>query len=627
MSAIDEPATANRTRWPKLALAAVSVRTWIWIAVGIVGSGICIFLRSRVPFSLGLPSGQDARLFVRQATGLSRGHWLGPFDSLILAKGPSYPAFVATMYRLHVSLPVGDELMWLLAACSLAACVWVATRNLALSVIVYLVVAFDPASFSGYHDVVIRDGWYQSVSLLFVCMCFLAVRAGVNGARFVVVLALSLLAGLCGAAFWLCREEGAWVLPAVAVIVLGLPAARLLRRYLQRHEFAISRKDLRRRAGCVALAVLTLGLAFYLPIFAVMQANKSHYGVALSNDMTTGQFARAFSDWTRVKAGPARRDVPVNREQRQAVYEISSAARQLRASIESPRNPWMRFSCGSHRSADCDLSGAFTVWAMRDAALASGNFVSEPQFQAFFGQVARDIESSCSDSLLRCKAKLPVLVQPIQQAHAGTLLQAMQVSASRVFWSRRLYALPVRAQVLRPALRAEAAAVIRGFPSQARAIEQMNTFRAHIWPYQILIRVYQVLLPALVLLAIVAVIADVALRRSRASVLTVLGIALLVGAISRIFVFALVTVTQYSSAGDIRYQLPSHALLLSFAVIGTVIAGRVVSARWPLQVERAATSRFGALLTGRRGVGVASQTVDGIDGPQGEPVANPNRPS
>jgi hypothetical protein len=620
VTAIDGVATAKRSRWPHLELPAVSVRSWIWVAVAVAGSGICIFLRSRVPFSLGVPSSQDARLFVRQATALSRGHWLGSFDSLILAKGPSYPAFMAMMYRWHVSLPLGDELMWLIAALSVGACVWAVTRRLAVSVLVYLVVAFDPATFSGYHDVVIRDGWYQSVSLLFVCLCFLAVRAAVTGAGALAVVVSSLLAGLSGAVFWLCREEGAWVLPAVGILVLGLPAARLIRScsYLQRHETTITRKAALRRSGYVALAVLTLALGFYLPVVAVMQANKSHYGVALSNDMTNGQFARAYSDWTRVKAGTARRDVPLNRAQRAAVYEISPAARQLRASIESPRNPWMRyrFSCGRRRSVACDLSGAFTVWAMRDAAVASGNFVSEPRFQAFFGQVARDIESACNDGLLRCDAKLPTLLQPIQQAPTGALLDAMKASAANVFWSKGLYTLPLRAQILKPTVRAEAAAVIRGFPSQTRALQQMNSFRAHLWPYRILIRIYRVLLPALVLLAIVAVIADLSIRRSRASVLTVLGIGLLVGAISRMFVFALVSVTQYASATGARYQLPTHAFVLGLAVIGAVVAGQLVGARWPGHVEWAATTRIGGLLTGRRRVDSGSGTVDASDGVQ-----------
>ena len=51
----------------------------------------------------------DDRLYLRTASYLAQGRWLGPFDQFTLLKGPAYPAFVAAMYRSGVPLKVGDN--------------------------------------------------------------------------------------------------------------------------------------------------------------------------------------------------------------------------------------------------------------------------------------------------------------------------------------------------------------------------------------------------------------------------------------------------------------------------------------------------------------------------------------
>ena len=130
----------------------------ICLTVGVVATIVSVLLRRHVPITL-VNSGYDDGLFVRQATHLSTGQWLGSFDNLTLAKGSAYPAFIASMHALHVPLKVGEQLTFLLAAACLAACVWVVTRRLAAATAVYAVLALDPASFGVVASRVLRDSW------------------------------------------------------------------------------------------------------------------------------------------------------------------------------------------------------------------------------------------------------------------------------------------------------------------------------------------------------------------------------------------------------------------------------------------------------------------------------------
>lgn len=108
----------------------------------------------------------------------------------------------------------------------MAGCIWQVTRRWRPAVAAYAVIALNPMSFGVANTAVLRDGWAASLALLFIASTFLAVHAAVSRTPIVWLVGFGLLAGLSGAAFWLCREEGPSIIPSIAVIVVGLPALR-----------------------------------------------------------------------------------------------------------------------------------------------------------------------------------------------------------------------------------------------------------------------------------------------------------------------------------------------------------------------------------------------------------------
>ena len=150
-------------RWSTLA--------WVTL-VGIV-SLLSVLMRWRVPVTTGASLADDA-LYARLAGYLIHGQWLGPFDQFTLLKRPAYPVFIALMYRWVIPLKVGEQMTYLLAAAAVAGCVWVVTLRRALAMVAYVVLALDPVNFNIHSSRVTRDGWYSSLSMLFVATFFLA---------------------------------------------------------------------------------------------------------------------------------------------------------------------------------------------------------------------------------------------------------------------------------------------------------------------------------------------------------------------------------------------------------------------------------------------------------------------
>jgi hypothetical protein len=533
-------------------------------------SVLSLQLRRHVPIT---PYGGrvDDFLFVRGAAFFARGEWLGPFDQLTLAKGPGYPVFIALMYKFHVALKVGEHLTYLFAVTSLAGCAWVVTRRTAVALVAFIVLALDPVNFSTYNSQIIRDGWYASLSTLFVATFFLAIYGAATHVRLPWAIALSLLAGVSGGAFWLGRDEGAWIVPTVLLVTLGLPFCLLVQWWYVKPRTRPERSRVLRRLGRLALVFVIVGTALIAPIAAVTTENSRYYGAALTNDLVSGQFARAYADWTRVRAGTPSVSTPLVRSQREAVYRVSSAARQLEPYLENHSNRWFRASCRILKPCG-ELAGNLVIWALRDAAANAGHFRSGSGAQKFFGELDAQIQSACARARLSCTARLPTELQSLQRVSAGRVFTYLSRWARMTIASTGFFDPPIELRLLGPDKWALYAQIVRGLPvSQRAAVDQLKRFTANTWPYRILSRVYRLLLPCLLTLGAIGFVLPIVRPRWPQAALSVLSAAFVVGALSRLLFVALLDTTQFPTVGlDIRLLLPTHAFLMAFGVVGAI---------------------------------------------------------
>jgi hypothetical protein len=422
----------------------------------------------------------------------------------------------------------------------------------------------------------LRDSWYASLSLLFLASLFLAVYGAVKRVRIVWVVLAGVIAGVSGAAFWLCREEGTWIFPSAIVIALGLPLYGLASWWRTTPDRRADRKRLARRGGRVGIIMAVIGIALLGPIVYVSAENQSHYGATLVSDVASGEFPRAYADWSTVRAGKLRPLIPISREQRDAVYRVSSAARELQPYLEDPQNPW----CGGTKH--CDIPGAFMGFALRDAATSAGHFHSEREVQSFFGRLAQQIHMACETGRLTCTPRLPASLQPLQRVSWHPLLNSFAGSFGSVILSTNFFTLPNTAPNRLQAVRDETRAVVSRIPAtQAAAVVQIRKFSEHTWPYDLLGAVYQPLLPLLLVLALAGVAFGLRGPRRPRFPLVILCGAFAVGVLSRLVLLAIVDTTEFTTRGINlpRLQLPTRALLLGFAVVGTSQLVEVARAR------------------------------------------------
>lgn len=571
-------------RWRQRAIAAG--------LVGAVSAGL-LFLRYHVPIPIALSSVDD-ELFLRTAQSITRGNWLGRFDQLTLVKGSGYSFFIAFCHSVGLPLKIGEQLTYLLAGACIAGCVALLTRRLWPPTVAYMVFVANPAHLSQPAAEILRDDWWGACATIFIAASFIAAHCAVARCSAWLIAPPAVLAGAAGAVMWLTREESITVVPAVAVIIIGLvflgvprgdDIARLRSRWVT--------------ATRVALSLVLLGATFVIPVNAVSQKNQTQYGVDLTTDFASGTFPRAYADWTRVENGAQSPDNPYNpipRLSRRAVYAISPAARELRPYLEDPRSPWNMLSCDY--TDRCDGPGLFMTWAIRDAAAAARQFGSAPRAQIYFAGLSEEIDAACQSGALVCAPRLPSSVQPLTRASMGAYASSVAsmlvtVGLGRQMYTQRLHPVTAPDEKWR-----EVSALVGGVPSSRAGAEAAQTwFRDHRWLYQPLIALYAVGLPVLLLAVLVGIGLSVrtssnpSIRMARWLTLG-FGIAVL----ARIAALALLDAADYPS--DVtRYHLATQSFLVGFMIAG----GTAVYLSWGHTTQsRPRLSRLSVAVLGRR---------------------------
>ena len=180
-----------------------------------------LWLRAAVPvFAIG-SAARDDRLFVRLAYHLGAGLWLGPYDQLTLAKGTAYPVFILAAFATRIPLKLAEQGLYLAASGVAAWLVARLTGSRVLPILLFGCLAFNPALWTTHLARVIREGTYVGLSLAVVMLAavLLLTRRSALTARAHV--AVMVMLGVVGAVFWLTREEGVWIVPTLAFLVVA----------------------------------------------------------------------------------------------------------------------------------------------------------------------------------------------------------------------------------------------------------------------------------------------------------------------------------------------------------------------------------------------------------------------
>lgn len=310
------------------------------------------------------------------------GYWFGdePYSPTSFIKEPVYPLFVALCYRLGLPLRLATEVVYLAAAGFLASALAYRQAPAWIGLLVFAACALHPLSHVTFRRAT-ADALYVSLLLAALGALLLQhkLRGESGGWR------RGLLSGALLGLLWNTRPERPLVLVLV-LFFLVVSAAVVWRRGPTRR--AAVRTWLGEWAPAVGM-LATLALA-------VLTANYLRWGIFATTEQSTPGFNAAYRALVGIRQEQPIHGVPVTRESRQLAAAVSPSYRQVEHYLQ--QSWWLDVVQENYPDTPLgEYVTSFYNWALRDAAKAAGQYTSGPASEAFFYQVAAELDAAAAE--------------------------------------------------------------------------------------------------------------------------------------------------------------------------------------------------------------------------------------
>lgn len=538
---------------------AVVPGPWTWAALVAV-SVLFLVVAMHTPVGVLGNALHDDGLFIHHALSILDGHWLGPYDQLTLAKGPGYALLLVVGHLSGLSVTLLHALLYLFGVLCVSLAFARLTEATAMPLLLCAVLLLHPAALPLR---VIRDSVYGSQILLLCGVSIVLLLDGGRG-RFRPLLAFG--TGLLFGWIWLTREEGLWLIPGLALMVLG--AGWLYRRH------AGSTRALVETTIAVVLVAVGVNVAY-------SSINRAYYGKFIAVDFKEANFVNALAALQGVRGDETVPYVPVPRDVRSRIFAVSPSFAELRGYFDanaSPDSVWGRVGCRVYPSTCGDIAGGWFVWALRDAAASRGYYRSPDAAAMYFERLTNEIRDACDRGRLRCGSSVVPFMPQVSstQLHAipATTLRAIEL-LTFVHSPPRLDRVPSNTNARiddllgHPLRTPQLATGTTPVDPSADLIQELRKW---------LIAAYGVLLPLLGgigLAAWLVGLAQVVTKRAQVTAPLVIASALWVMVATRIAVVVLVDISAFPAINQ-RYLIAAYPLLCMASALA--IAGLAAGA-------------------------------------------------
>lgn len=381
---------AARNNWfHRLATADVS-RPYAWLFV-VVLCALYVFAIYHLPLTINAQAGHDDALFLALGNMLAEGYWLGPYNQYTLMKGPGYPAFLALSHVVGVPVSISQAVFHCVAVTLFVVVAHRYIRSSLVSAVLFVLLLWQPVIFTSIALRIQREQIYSDQLLIvFAAVAAIVFDPGSLRRR----LAYAIVGGAVLGWFWLTREEGIWIVPAMVVMV-GLAFVDAYR------NDALGR--------LVVVLLVFAGVAGAAQVgFRTM--NWWAYGTFVGVDFKEENFQRALKALYSVRSGGTKPRVAVTAEARRRLAEVSPSYEALAGTID---DSWVNRATCAYQPESCgEIGAAWFMWGVREAVAEIGAYESPARAAAFYGQLADEIEAACADGRLECASQRVATMPP-----------------------------------------------------------------------------------------------------------------------------------------------------------------------------------------------------------------------
>lgn len=355
-------------------------------------------------------TGFDDRLMVNLAYSIMNGEWLGAYNSNTFVKGVGFPLFLVFSRLLGFSYLSSVSLFYIGSCLLFIRSIQPMFKRAWQAVLVYGVLLFNPVTISYTTQRVYRNSLTPSQVLLILACCFAVFLRRKEPFKKWWGWAVGAFASV--GFFWQTREDAIWIAPFLVIFLIVMVVLTL--------KEQDSLKDKIKKSLAAFLPILGIPVSILL----VSAINYHYYGVFISNELSQGSFSDALQAmYTAQTDTPEIEYVTVSQEKLEQLYTYSPSLEGIQEELST----WSElFATYDRHPEDGEVEDGYFFWVLRLAAEEAGYYESPQKADAFFAQVASEIQSAVDSGALEKIWSMPsALMPPWRTGNFGRLMGAL----------------------------------------------------------------------------------------------------------------------------------------------------------------------------------------------------------
>lgn len=399
-----------------------------------VAIALKVALCMNMPICIHASATYDDVWAVRAADFIAQGQWLGPYDDVTLIKNVGFPLWLALCIKMGVGYLWPTTMLYALAALLFTVALRPLLHKNWLFLVVFVVILFCPVSFATDTFQRIYRNSITAAQVLLVFAGYLGMylrmkRDVLEGEpadewMFLRTMPWALLSAVSLAWFWISREDSIWVTPFIVVATLVMLVVAL-RRF----------GGVLLRFGLCVLIVLPIAVTEET-VRDISQINEQHYGVAVTSEINSGNFARLIKDLYSIRPSslPANQRVACPHESLELAYEASPILASVKEQVEDRFYNWG--DTVDNNPGDGEVNGGEFFWVIRLAAADAGvyseeraaeiNMTQAQYADRWYKLVANQLEDAFDSGQLQKRAVMPSsIMTPWRSEYAAQFVPTM----------------------------------------------------------------------------------------------------------------------------------------------------------------------------------------------------------
>lgn len=341
-----------------------------------------IFLAIKMPLYLQADAGFDDYLLIDYAKSILGGDWLGPFNSMTLAKGISFPLYIVLTYLVGIPYSLGLILLYIFGILLLIVALKKYINNKYYLSIVYIFLLYSPVMFHIENvQKVYRGGVIVSLSLI-VISTMINMFNNIS-ARRKKLFTYSLLASISLPFFYYLKEDSIWIMPFVIGAIL-ISITKILKQ-----------PKLDKKKSRILLMIMPI-ISLFLSNTIYCSINYMYYGEYCITDRNGTYFKEVIADIIKIEEKNEIKDVWITKDMMYKAVGSSKTLSSIKEEIDDMYdNSWALKENGQ-------IEGDIIFWTIKEAVQKAGIYdKGGKEVNKFYQKIDKELKQAYDTGKLK----------------------------------------------------------------------------------------------------------------------------------------------------------------------------------------------------------------------------------